>query len=737
MKQAKKQPELTEQQQEFIRLLREKAEDTPVPMALQPEMILQRLPDTPPAKAGIRFRLRIPSWKTMSGMAVALGACVAILLTGRQPVEQYLNSELPVASEPSGGGSNLETSESLPPETEPGQTEELSPQPDEEDFVSTPDSQPSAEETQTAGNDGAVHQNGSLPSSPADSSGTTDQTDSEGVSEPEGETVEDTADTQTGQSDGSSSQLLPNGALEEDKTASVDPNQMTTLPSGNGEDYASVYSALQQAATPENATQQYTTAVLSAGISSDGLQSTDEKTIVATDGSCFYVSSLNSRSVSVLEGSATGKELTKIYVEFETPSFSGMSVSSYAITDCFYSNGSLFVVGTVSYSGENGKKTISAVSCYDVSTPDSPKLTAASAQDGTMVGAVMTGGYLSVFSRYYPDTTVQQNNPAGYIPLFYANGKASMPSADSISISAASSDSYIVAASYSSKNPQEMVDFKILQGGGKSFFVGQSGLYLFHEDSRNMETLVSAITFATGHFTITPEVKIGGILSNLTPPNEYGSALRILTSSYGSSNDTHLYIFDRSLKLLGSAENLLTDSILRSVRFDGNILYYTLYGYDGQVYELDLSNPSQLSEATVASDEEEALFSVHGEGNYIIRLTGQKGHTQLTLTLGLLGVEVDSVSIPVAGGYNESDISLEYLGNGLVFLVYQQGGVDVCQLYQSGKDGLKQLISVENPANENARGYLQDGKFFLITSQQTRVFDLATGEETGQIDQTP
>ena len=173
------------------------------------------------------------------------------------------------------------------------------------------------------------------------------------------------------------------------------------------------------------------------------------------------------------------------------------------------------------------------------------------------------------------------------------------------------------------------------------------------------------------------------------------------------------------------------------MRFDGNVLYYTLYGYDGQVYELDLSNPSQLSEATVASDEEEALFSVHGEGNYIIRLTGQKGHTQLTLTLGLLGVEVDSVSIPVAGGYNESDISLEYLGNGLVFLVYQQGGVDVCQLYQSGKDGLKQLISVENAANENARGYLQDGKFFLITSQQTRVFDLATGEETGQIDQTP
>ena len=189
--------------------------------------------------------------------------------------------------------------------------------------------------------------------------------------------------------------------------------------------------------------------------------------------------------------------------------------------------------------------------------------------------------------------------------------------------------------------------------------------------------------------------------------------------------------------MLGSAENLLKNSVLRSVRFDGNILYYTLYGYDGQVYELDLSNPAELSDATVASDEEEALFSIHGEGNYIIRLTGQKGHTQLQLTLGLLGVEVDSVSIPVEGGYNESDISLQYLGDGLVFLIYQQGGVDVCKLYQSGKDGLNERISVEISANENAQGYIQDGQFFLITSQQTRIFDLETGEETGQVDRTP
>lgn len=312
-----------------------------------------------------------------------------------------------------------------------------------------------------------------------------------------------------------------------------------------------------------------------------------------------------------------------------------------------------------------------------------------------------------------------------------------MPSADSISISGASTDSYIVAAAYSSKDPQSMVDFNIIQGCGRSFFVGQSGLYLFHEDSRAMETLISGITFNTGHFTVTPEVAVKGILSNLTQPNEYGGALRILTTTYGSSNNTHLYILDRSLKVLGSTEDLLENSVLRSVRFDGNMLYYTLYGYDGQVYQMDLSDPAHLPSASAASDAEEALYSIHGEGNYVVRLTGQKGHTQMTLTLGLLGVKMDRVTISVEGGYSESDISLQYLGDGLICLIYQQGDVDICKVYQTGKTGLKELISVTVSAAENAHGYLQNGQFFLITSQRTMIYDGQTGEAVSIIDQTP
>ena len=90
--------ELTPEQQEFIRLLREKAEDTPVPMALQPEMMMARLPDKP----GLwqRLRLKVPSRRAISGMAAVMAACVAVLLTGKEPIRQYLNGGGPAVVSP-------------------------------------------------------------------------------------------------------------------------------------------------------------------------------------------------------------------------------------------------------------------------------------------------------------------------------------------------------------------------------------------------------------------------------------------------------------------------------------------------------------------------------------------------------------------------------------------------------------------------------------------------------------
>lgn len=711
--------ELTEEQQEFIRLLREKAADTPVPMALQPEMIMARLPEKPTFWQ--KLRLRIPSWKMVSGMAAVMAAFVAVLMTGRQPIQQYLNGNGPVVTS-SEIITQSEPSEVSEPASDinPSIPSDVSQPAEDPSSVSEPEDpgEPAEIFEQDSGNPAEVGQ--AEPNPPSN----------EGREESSQPDIQPSSEASSKPADTVSNGVIPSGELDETSAVIVDPSaQATNLPSGEGADYADVYAALQESVTPENATNQYATAVLSAGISADGLVQSNQKTLVATDGTYFYVSRQNSTTVSILRGSeSSSNEVGKIDVSFETPSFDGMEVTSTAITGCYYSNSELFVVGTISYSGSKGARTLSAVSCYDVSTPKSPQLLASTAQDGSMVGAVMSGSYLYLFSRYYPDTTVQESYPAGYIPLLYGDGLAVLPSADCITISEAGTDSYIVATSRSVKNPGDIIDCNILQGCGKSYFLGESGLYLFQDKSSEMKTMISGITFSAGQLYTTKDVTVKGILGTLESPNEYGSTLRILTSSYGETNDTNLYIFDRSLNLLGKAESFLEDTVLRSVRFDGNTLYYTIYGFDGQVYEMDLSDPTNLKRAETAAPEEEALISVSTEGNYSVRLTGRKGRTELVLTLRLTGLERDSIVIPMPGGYNEEDLALSYLKNGYVCLTYREGINDIYKLFHCEGDTMTELLTYACPSSENGKGYLQDGKFFLVTSLRTLSFSLENGE---------
>lgn len=729
--------ELSEEQQELIRLLRRKAEDTPIPMALQPEMMMARLPEKPSLRQ--RLRLKIPTWKTISGMAAVMAACVAVLLTGKGSVQQYLNGSNDPAVATSDGSSGYETSSQPEQGSSESGIEIATDDPEESSEPSIDGLTPSAvsEETSSAESSGLQivqmepDDTDTIIDDPLYPSNMVQAPETSGsytVSSKPGSSAADAAAASSGE-------VLPSGSAGESSSVPVDPSAgAVNLPSGEGSDYAAIYAALQRSVTPENATTQYETAVLSAGISADGLVQSSQKTVSATDGSYFYVSRQNATTLSILSGSASSSdEVARIDVVFETPNLSGMTVSSTAITDCFYSNGEIFVVGTVSYTGKGGARTLSAVSCYDVSQPKSPKLLATAAQDGAMVGAVMSGSYLYLFSRYYPDTTAQESYPAGYIPLLYSNGSAALPGADSIAISEAGTDSYIVATSRSAKNPGDVIDCQVLQGCGKNFFLGNSGLYLFQEKSREMKTIVSGITFSSGGLKVTNEVTVNGILGSLVSPDEYGQTLRILTTSYGSTNDTNLYIFDRSLNQLGQAESFLSDAVLRSVRFDGNTLYYSIYGFDGQVYEMNLSDPANLQRAETAQPEEEALISVSTEGNYSVRLTGQKGRTELVLTLRLTGLERDSVTIPMPGGYSEEDLSLTYLKDGYVCLRYTEGVNDVFRLYRCTGDSLNEILSYSCPSSENAQEYLQDGRFFLVTSSRTISFSPETGEQISEV----
>jgi len=502
-------------------------------------------------------------------------------------------------------------------------------------------------------------------------------------------------------------------------------------PKSEGENpYLFAYRAMQAAAAPDNAVNRYASRVLSAGISADGLQMSDEKSIICEGDGYFYVSRQSGREIAVVN--ALG-EHNIFEVEFETPSFIGLTVGSTAITHCESLNGQLFVAGTITYTrGGDTARTVSAMSVYDLSDPVYPKLTASGAQDGTMLGFMAQGDSVYLFSRYYPDAAAPDNYPEAYVPLYY-DGGARLADADDIVISSCRTESYVVATSYSSKDPGVIRDSLVLQGGGKSYYLGQEGLYLFGESFKGGEivTQISALLCRTGSIELTGEVLVPGVMNYSDSPNEYGGTLRILTNVYGESNSTGLYIFDRQLNLLGSKKDLVKDQILRSVRFERNVLYFSLYEDRSVTYGLDLLLPQELGEVYVAERSEETIRTISVTGGHTLRVSGSLSRDELTLIMKQGREQVDKVTVPLGGSYKSGSITIKSYDQGrYASLSYLDSGLQrqVVRLYALEDGKIRELASYDTGVwGGSVRTYVQRGSFYIVSVGETSQYDLATG----------
>ncbi|MDD6032589.1 MAG: beta-propeller domain-containing protein [Oscillospiraceae bacterium] len=708
----KKAEELTSEQEAFIRLLRQKAEDTPIPMSVEPAMMMARLQE----------KKRVPWLKVLSPMALALTACFVLVLAGRSG--NLIGTSIPVESSYSQSVSQSET-ESLPGSASSESSYSSSASSGEDSSAeSQPDavsSAPSVSSNSSAPGDSSVSGEENLTSPPASAENPGSE---ESVSSSSAAETENTQSSQIG--------------AESSLTVPVPTPGSTYLPRNTDQDdYSRAYEAIQSAATPENAVGRYATGVLSAGISADGLQTSDEKAIICGNNGYFYVSRQSSTEILIVTSSG---KVGSITAEFETPSFTGLETGSAAITNCEIVNERLFVAGTVSYT-KNGAaaRTVSAMTCYDLKDPAHPVLISKAAQDGTMIGMKQVDGYLYLFSRYYPDSTAPESYPEAYVPFRYFDGAVELVPSGDIEISTCSDESYIVATAFTSKDPGEYCDSLALQGGGRNYYLSEEGLYLFGErySSGQVTTQISALTYSKGSVSLAGEVTVPGILNRSDSPNEYGSTLRILTNSYGSTNDTNLFIFDRQLNLLGSVEGLVEDQILRSVRFEKNKLYFSLYEDRSVTYALDLLIPQRLGEPYKAERSEEALQSVSAGKDCTLKLSGALGRGALTLTLKN-GTEVcDSASISLEGTYSENSISLKVYENGrYVSVAYSDSGTQkqTVRLYAIEGDSLREILRYECVTWFGSfQTYLQNGKFYVVSIAETATFDAVSGQSISTV----
>lgn len=704
-----KRDQLTPEQEEFIRLLRQQSENTPIPMSVEPSMMMSRL----------QPKKRVPWIKIISPVALAVTACFVMVLAGRSG--DILNPTLPIASDPA---SVSESSPQTGPESSSVSSEDTS----EETVPPVEDSPTGASQEDVVSSE--ISSTASTPPPAVDSS-----VSSEDVASDEQDALPDENGASVPDQDSQGEEIMTEAPQTPPNvyTPGGEGAVVSYLPRDTGsEDYSAVYEAIQAAATPENSNHKYATGVLSAGISTDGLQTSDERAAISAGEGYFYLSQQHEDEVLIIAGNS-GRTKT-FEVKFETPEFAGLTVEKTAVTGCEVVNGRLFVSGTVSYA-QNGKRvrTISALSCYDLQDPVNPALLSTVAQDGTMVGLKAVDGYLYLFSRYYPDSEAPESYPEAYVPFRYLNGSAELVSAEEISISACSDESYIVATAFSSKEPGEVNSSLVLQGGGKNFYLGEEGLYLFGEQNLNgqVTTQISAINYRKGEVTMAGEISVLGILNRSSSPNEYGGTLRVLTNSYGSTNDTNLYIFDRQLNLLGSVKGLVENQILRSVRFEKDTLFFSLYEDRNATYALDLDSPGKLGTPYRAERSEEALQSILLRGDQVLRLTGALGRNSVTLSLnGSDGVET-AATIELTGTYNENNIGLESYESGrYVSLTFSDSGSQnqSVLLYAIEGDEMRQILRYECSSWYGGfESYLQDGKFYIVSVAETAVYDVSTG----------
>lgn len=699
--------DLDPEQEDFIRLLREKAEDTPVPMALEPSMMMARL-EAQTAK-------KKTSWlKVLSPVAMAVTACFAVVLAGRSG---DLTSNVPAVSVPS---SQIEVSSEVSSEVSEPSSE-----------AETPSSEPASEPVQE-----------DIPSSEPEIDEPSSEVSAPDVSEPSYEgsepVSEPAADDEipSGQEDISGE--LPEGSFEETPAEeTVPPAEPVFVPdTALSGAYDSAYRAMQMAATPENAQNRYTTRVLSAGISADGLQLSDEKAIVCEGDGYFYVSHQNSTEITVI---GTDGSCGSFTVQFSAPAFEGLTASSSVITHCEVVNGQLFAAGTVTYE-QKGKvaRTVSAMAVYDLSDPSSPRLAAGNAQDGSMIGFKEVNGYLYLFSRYYPDSAASADRVEAYVPCYYG-AESGLIAPEDIAVSDYRNASYIVATAYSSKDASVPCDVLALQGGGDNYYLGNNGLYLFGEQYGNggVETMISALYCDKGSVRLSGETNVAGVLNRSDSPNEYGGTLRVLTTSYGKTNATNLFVFDRELELLGSKEGFAENRILRSVRFERNRLYFSVYEDRDAVYAIDLLIPQNMDSIYQAELSEEAIKAV-AVGDKTLRLSGGAGRKVLQLVLKKENEQFDKAEIILDGTYSEEKISLQtYEKGSYAAVIYTDNGTQkqVVRLYAVEGETLREVLSYECSVwSGGVRAYMQNGRFYVVSFMETAAFDAESGTQVGFIE---
>lgn len=374
----------------------------------------------------------------------------------------------------------------------------------------------------------------------------------------------------------------------------------------------------------------------------------DEADIIKTDGQYFYIFDMNRNAIYIVSAKGNDMKLTSELLLENEMGGNEMGREMYLSGNHLV----LLVNGfrideKQEYSKNAGeyipyiKETaVTKVYTYDISDKSAPKLVSTLEQDGRMITSRMADGMLYVVSSYGNyfwfkpmDGAKEKNAKADELYMEYIPTVAGEPvAADCIYISDEPvSQEFLVVTSMSVDSPEKYTDVKTLLADGDECYVSNNYIYVASSRWQNYEypynrTEIYRFAYENGIITPAGQTTVKGTLDDQFSMDEYNGHLRVVTTvdeyvyktkggalkdvnGDGRLDDTDLielhasvyisdskrynslYIYDDTLLLVGSIENLAPDEQIKSARLMGDVGYFVTFRQTDPLFSVDLSDP--------------------------------------------------------------------------------------------------------------------------------------------------
>lgn len=269
----------------------------------------------------------------------------------------------------------------------------------------------------------------------------------------------------------------------------------------------------------------------------------------------------------------------------------------------------------------------SGVMVYDITDRAAPALIGDCAQSGYLNDSRLIGDYIYMVTSYGVYREINEEQPDTYVPLLCINDEAKpMSAADICILPDPTTSTYAVITSVNINDGDDFTSTEAAFGYGSTVYADTENIVLAfsvseretEETTENGESVTitdytdktSLISYAigNGNIMLTASGVVPGTLLNQFSMDRHNGVLRVVTTSYSSTEKIYtdgidryewessttngLYTLDKSLNIIGALDGLAEDERVYSVRFSGDIGYFVTFRQVDPLFAVDLSDPT-------------------------------------------------------------------------------------------------------------------------------------------------